>query len=81
LKCVTRLADLATTQRSEWAQRLENRWCRYEAGDLLPVKSSRAVRAGDGQDGVTFEDMDEERWKTRPDNFREIGERLRPSLD
>jgi hypothetical protein len=53
----------------------------YEPGDRLPVKILVQFDRATGRYGVTFEDTDEERWKTRPRNFREMREQLRPSFD
>jgi len=52
----------------------------YEPGDQLPVKILVQFDRATGRYGVTFEDTDEERWKTRPGNFREMREQLRPSF-
>ena len=53
----------------------------YEPGDLLPVTILVQFERTTGRYRVTFEDTDEERWKTRPRNFREMRELLRPSFD
>ena len=53
----------------------------YEPGDRLPVKILVQFARATGRYGVTFEDTDEERWKTRPGNFRQMREQLRPSFD
>jgi hypothetical protein len=52
----------------------------YQPGDRLPVKILVQFERATGRYGVTFEDTDEERWKTRPGNFREMREQLRPSF-
>ncbi|MET0866359.1 MAG: hypothetical protein ABWZ98_18650 [Nakamurella sp.] len=53
----------------------------YEPGDLLPVKILVQFERATGRYRVTFEDEDEERWKTRARNYREMREQLRPSFD
>lgn len=53
----------------------------YEPGDLLPVKILVQFERATGRYSVTFEDTDDERWKTRPGNFREMREQLRPRFD
>ena len=52
----------------------------YEPGDLLPVKILVQFKRATGRYEVTFEDTDEERWKTRARNFREMREQLRPTF-
>ena len=53
----------------------------YQPGDLLPVKMLVQFDRTTGRYKVTLEDTDEERWKTRPKNFRQMREELRPNLD
>jgi hypothetical protein len=53
----------------------------YEPGDPLPVKILVQFERATGKYGVTFEDTDQERWKTRPGNFQGMREQLRPSFD
>jgi len=52
----------------------------YEPGDPLPVKILVQFERTTGRYEVTFEDTDEERWKTRARNFREMREQLRPNF-
>ncbi len=53
----------------------------YEPGDRLPLKFLVQLERDTGRYEVTFEDSDEERWKTRPANFREMRQQLRPAFD
>lgn len=53
----------------------------YEPGDVLPVKILVQFERTTGRYEVTFEDTDDERWKTRPTNYRQMREELRPSFD
>ena len=52
-----------------------------EAGYLLPVKILVQFERATARYEVTFENADDERWKTRPGSFREMREQLRPSSD
>lgn len=53
----------------------------YEPGERLPAKVLVQLERSTGRYEVTFEDSDEERWKTRPSNFREMRQQLRPVFD
>ncbi len=53
----------------------------YEPGDLLRVKILVQFERATGRYLVTFEDTDEERWKTRPGDFRQMCEQLRQGFD
>ncbi|BCL13884.1 hypothetical protein [Micromonospora sagamiensis] len=52
----------------------------YQPGDLLPVKILVQFERTTGKYEVTFEETDEDRWKTRPTNYRQMREELRPRL-
>ncbi|WP_229051477.1 hypothetical protein [Aeromicrobium sp. Leaf350] len=53
----------------------------YEPGDPLPLKILVQLDRAKGRYEVTFEESDAERWKTRPSNFRQMREELRPAFD
>jgi hypothetical protein len=53
----------------------------YAAGDALPITILVQFDRATGRYAVTFEVADEERWKPRPSNWRQMREDLRPSFD
>lgn len=53
----------------------------YAPGDRLPLKFLVQLERSTGRYEVTFEESDEERWKTRPSNFRVMRQQLRPVFD
>ena len=53
----------------------------YQPGEALPVALLVQLDRATGHYSVTFEDIDETRWKVTPRNFRQIREDLRPRFD
>lgn len=53
----------------------------YEPGEPWPVGILVQFDRATGRYEVTFEETDEDRWRTRPSNFRQIREQLRPRFD
>ncbi|SCL41050.1 hypothetical protein GA0074692_6116 [Micromonospora pallida] len=53
----------------------------YAPGDALPVKILLQFDRASGRYNATFEETDEGRWKTRPKNYKQIREELRPLFD
>ncbi|MEG9226462.1 hypothetical protein [Aeromicrobium sp. Sec7.5] len=51
------------------------------AGQPRPVAFLVQLERSTGRCEVTFEETDEERWKTRPSNFQEMRQHLRPRFD
>lgn len=53
----------------------------FAPGDRLPAQVLVQLERSTGRYEVTFEETDEERWKTRPSNFRVMRQQLRPVFD
>ena len=53
----------------------------FGPGERLPAKILVQLERSTGRYEVTFEESDEERWKTRPSNFRQMRQALRPVFD
>ena len=53
----------------------------YKPGEVLPRKILVQLDRTTGEYNMTFEEMDEARWKVTPRNFKELREELRPKFD